>query len=100
MVTNYLTRVVQMFGDFWGYVERWHFLSKKTVATFGQLLDNLGYFFNPTSGHTGHNHDGKGDVREERGLQMFFAKKECQLLIWGGGIFLKKIQLKLKLPFL
>ena len=29
-----------------------NFLSKNALPIFGQLLDNLGYFFNPTSGHT------------------------------------------------
>ena len=43
-----------MFRDFFGQFLNYHLLSQTVVTTFGQLLENLGYFLFLHSGHTGH----------------------------------------------
>ena len=54
LVTNFITKVAQMFGDFLGSCENYHFLSQIFEATFGQLLEKLELLFISTSGHTGY----------------------------------------------
>ena len=41
-----------MIGNFLGNFENRHSNAKTAVATFRQLLETFGLFFNPTSGHT------------------------------------------------
>ena len=54
MATNFVSKVSQMFRDFFGQFLNYHLLSQTVVTTFGQLLENLGYFLFLHSGHTGH----------------------------------------------
>ena len=42
LVTNFLTKVAQTSGDFLGYLQRCHYLSRHTVATFWVTLGELG----------------------------------------------------------
>ena len=54
LVKKNLLKVAQMFGDFWGILKTWLFKWKLPV-NFLASLQKLGYFFNPSSGHTGGN---------------------------------------------
>ena len=52
-VTNLLTKVGQIFPQFWGYFEKNYILVKKRLwLRFGQLLEVFGLLFISTSGHT------------------------------------------------
>ena len=53
MVTNFITKIAQTFGDFFGRSENHCFLRQTGEAIFGQLLEKLGRIFISTSGHTG-----------------------------------------------
>ena len=51
LVTNFITKVAQMFGDFLGSYENFSFLSWTVRLRLGQILEKLGLLFISTSGH-------------------------------------------------
>ena len=53
--TNFLVNVAQVFGDFFGYIEKHHSLSDNTVAIFWPALEGNWAIFSTTSGHSGEN---------------------------------------------
>ena len=50
--TKFQAKVAEMIGNFLGNSEKPQSYPKILVLLFGQLLDTLGLFFTPTSGHT------------------------------------------------
>ena len=44
-VTNFLAKVAQLFGDFLGYFEKYHFLSKNCRGYFGSTFEKFGLLF-------------------------------------------------------
>ena len=52
LVTNYVTKVAQISHLSLGCFEKHHFLIKTVAVTFGQLFEEFGLHFIPTSGHT------------------------------------------------
>ena len=52
MVTNFVRKVAQISCLVLGYFEKHHFLIKTVAVTFGQLFEEFGLHFIPTSGHT------------------------------------------------
>ena len=43
LATNFLIKVAQIYGNFWGYLEECYFLRRACFITFRQLLENMGY---------------------------------------------------------
>ena len=52
LVTNFRTKVAQIFGNFLDYFKHL-FINKTLVATFGQRLENIGQHFVSISAHSG-----------------------------------------------
>ena len=50
LITNFLSKVAQMYGDFFGKSENYNF--KQQCLLFGQLLEKFGLIFVSVSGHT------------------------------------------------
>ena len=53
LVTNFVTKVTQMYKDFFGYFESINFQGKTAAATFGQLFKEFWLLFISASCHTG-----------------------------------------------
>ena len=53
LAANFITKVAQVFDDFWSYFEKHHFLLIMRLLLFGQLWWKIGLLFVLTSGHTG-----------------------------------------------
>ena len=73
MATYYCTKVAQMFTNFWAIIKMSLLKRKTALATFGQLLGNIGPLSIPVSGHT----DGRAKIWYSS-LKYFFAS--CPLL--------------------
>ena len=52
LMTNYLSKVAQMFGDFWGILKDQFKVKTAVVPLKGNFRKN-GFLFIPVSGHTG-----------------------------------------------
>ena len=44
LVTNFHTKEDQVFSDFLGYLQKYHFLVKTAIVTFWATFEHLGYF--------------------------------------------------------
>ena len=66
--TYYCTKVAQMFTNFWAIIKMSLLKRKTALATFGQLLGNIGPLSIPVSGHT----DGRAK-KWYSSLKNFFA---------------------------
>ena len=53
MVTNFLTKIAQIYGNVLGFFQNITFLVKTTLTTITVTLENLGLLYFLTSGHTG-----------------------------------------------
>ena len=51
-MTNKVTKLAQMFADFWGEFKKYYFKEKMTFATFWATFGNLGLLFISTYGRT------------------------------------------------
>ena len=62
-ITNLITKVAQIFADFWTFLKRITFSVKTAFFAFGLLLKH----FIPTSGHTGFGIAGSGQLPTPKG---------------------------------
>ena len=74
LAINFITKIVQMFGDSWGNFEKHYLFSQPVVATFGQLSGQIWLLFIITSGHTGNNKKCEIKTRPKLSFQILCEK--------------------------
>ena len=52
LTINFVLKVAQYLGAFWGFFEKHHLLVENVLATFRASLGKIGLLFLPTSGNT------------------------------------------------